>query len=133
MSFDVGVDEDVVGGRHGEPDVELGTEMFVFFFLPVTCAAQADRPVDSETGTFLINLHMWMRLNVRKALVSTWPCATRAEPTSMWMRMTGSPFNWPFHTSCSVCVPSETTKPCFGCRNNASWWFRFCQAGMDRG
>ena len=54
VSFDVGVDEDVVGGRHGESDVELGTEMFLFFFLPVTCAAQADTPVDSDTGTFLI-------------------------------------------------------------------------------
>ena len=30
----------------------------------------------------------------------------------MCMQMAGSPFNWPFHTSCSMCVPSETTKPC---------------------
>ena len=34
VSFDVGVDEDVVGGRHGESDVELGNRDVCFFFSP---------------------------------------------------------------------------------------------------
>ena len=44
VSFDVGVDEDVVGGRHGESDVELGTEMFIFFFSPSRARPRQTHP-----------------------------------------------------------------------------------------
>ena len=85
-----------------------------FFFSPSRARPRQTHPqiqIQAHSSS-QVNIQMWMRLIMKKVLLSTWPCATRAGATSMWMHMAGSPFNWPFHTSCSVCVPNETSKPC---------------------
>ena len=88
--IDVGVDEDVVGGRHGGSDVDI----LIWSVL-----------VSESVG--MSALEPSTRLNMRKVLVSTWPCATHTKPLSLWMHMAGPTFNLRLHTPCCVCEPSE--------------------------